>query len=132
MKQIVIPVPDRPGVVAEVTEALAAAGVNIEDLDAEGASATGVIILNVDRYDEALRALRDAGFRAITEDALVLRLHNEPGALAKIARRLSDAEINIRSLRIARRVGGGDVLVTLVADRQEIARELLRDCLVSL
>ncbi len=131
MKQIIIPVPDRPGVVAEVSDALAAAGVNIEDLDAEGAADKGVIILNVDRYDEALRALHEAGFRAITEDALVLKLRDEPGALARVARRLADAQINIRSLRIARRLGG-QVLVTLVADRQDEARRLLADCLVAL
>jgi len=131
MKQIIIPVPDRPGVVADVTEALAAAGVNIEDLDAEGAADKGVIILNVDRYDAALRALQEAGFRAITEDALVLKLLDEPGALAKVARRLGDASINIRSLRIAGRLGN-EVLVTLVADRQDEARELVRDCLVAL
>ena len=131
MKQIIIPVPDRPGVVADVSEALAAAGVNIEDMDAEGAADKGVIILSVDHYDVALRALQEAGFGAITEDALVLQLFNEPGALAKVARRLGEASINIRSLRIAKHLGS-ETLVTLVTDREEEARELLRDCLVSL
>jgi hypothetical protein len=131
MKQIIIPVPDWPGVVADVTGVLGAAGVNIEDLDAGGADENGVIILTVDRYDAAVRALHEAGYRAITEDALVLRIRNEPGALAKVARRLGEASINIRSLRIAKHLGG-DTLVTLVAERPEEARELLRDCLVAL
>jgi len=131
MKQIVIPVPNRPGVVADVSEALGAAGVNIEEMDAEGAVDNGVIILMVDHYDLALRALQEAGFQAITEDALVLKLHNEPGSLAKVARRLEAAAINIRSLRIAKHLGEF-TLVTLVADRQEEARALLQDCLVSL
>jgi len=131
MKQIVIPVPNRTGVVADVSEALGAAGVNIEEMDAEGAVDNGVIILMVDHYDLALRALQEAGFQAITEDALVLKLHNEPGSLAKVARRLEAAAINIRSLRIAKHLGEF-TLVTLVADRQEEAREILRDCLVAL
>lgn len=131
MKQIVIPVPNHPGVVAAVSEALGAAGVNIEEMDAEGAVDNGVIILIVDHYDAALRALQEAGFRAITEDALVLKLRNEPGSLAKVARRLETAAINIRSLRIAKHLGR-NTLVTLVTDRQDEARELLRDCLVSL
>lgn len=131
MKQIVIPVPNRPGVVAEVSEALAAAGINIEEMDAEGAIDNGVIILVVDQYDAALRALQEAGFQAISEDALVLRLRNEPGSLALIARRLEVAAINIRSLRIARHLGP-HTLVTVVTDRQAEAREILRDCLVSL
>jgi hypothetical protein len=91
----------------------------------------GVIILTVDRYDDAVRALHEAGYRAITEDALVLRIRNEPGSLAKIARRLAEASINIRSLRIAKHLGE-ETLVTLVAERPEEARELLRDCLVAL
>ena len=131
MKQIVIPVPNRPGVVADVSEALGAAGINIEEMDAEGAVDNGVIILMVDHYDAALRALQEAGFQAISEDALVLKLLNEPGALAKVARRLEHASINIRSLRIAKHLGG-NTLVTLVTDRQDEAREILRDCLVSL
>lgn len=131
MKQIVIPVPNRPGVVADVSEALGSAGVNIEEMDAEGAVDNGVIILMVDHYDLALRTLQEAGFQAITEDALVLKLLNEPGSLAKIARRLEIASINIRSLRIAKHLGE-HTLVTLVTDRQEEARGILRDCLVSL
>ena len=131
MKQIVIPVPHRPGVVADVSETLAAAGINIEEMDAEGAVDNGVILLMVDRYDAALRALQEAGFRAISEDALVLRLRNEPGSLAQVARRLETAAINIRSLRIAKHLGP-HTLVTLVTDHQAEARELLRDCLVSL
>lgn len=131
MKQIVIPVPDRPGVVADVSESLATAGVNIEDMDAEGAADKGVIILTVDRYDAALRALQESGFRAITEDAIVLRLANESGALAKVARRLGEASINIRSLRIAKH-HGSETLVTLVTNHQAEARDLLRDCVVTL
>jgi hypothetical protein len=131
MKQIIIPVPDRPGVVADLSEILGGAGVNIEDLDAGGVDENGVIILTVDRYDDAVRALHEAGYRAITEDALVLRIRNEPGSLAKIARRLAEASINIRSLRIAKHLGE-ETLVTLVAERPEEARELLRDCLVAL
>lgn len=131
MKQIIILAPNRPGVVADLSEALGEAGVNIEQLDAEGAVENGTILLMVDHYDKALRALQEAGFRAVTEDALVLKLHDEPGALAKVARRLGDAQINIRSLRIAHHLGDS-VLVTLVTDREGEARELLHDCLVSL
>lgn len=131
MKQIIIPVPDRPGAVADLSEVLGGAGVNIEDLDAGGVDENGVVILTVDRYDDAVRALHEAGYRAITEDALVLRIRNEPGSLAKIARRLAEASINIRSLRIAKHLGE-ETLVTLVAERPEEARELLRDCLVAL
>jgi len=131
MKQIIIPVRNRPGVVAEVSQTLADAEVNIEEMDAEAAVENGIITITVDHYDRALQALARAGFQAISEDAIVLKLQNEPGALARIARRLQDEQINIRSLRIAQRLGHSS-LVTLVTDRQEDARQLLKDVSVSI
>ncbi|MEZ5299417.1 MAG: ACT domain-containing protein [Verrucomicrobiales bacterium] len=131
MKQIIIPVPNAPGTLAAVTETLADAGVNIESIEAEAIDDSGVIILRVDAYDTALRALRDGGYRAVTEDALVLRLENRPGALAQIARRLTDAGVGIRSLQILER-GDERSLVTLVADDAAAARQVLADEIVAL
>jgi hypothetical protein len=78
-------------VVAEISEALAAAGVNIEELAAEGVGGTAVAILAVDRYDEALRALAGRGFKAVSEDALVVQLDDRSGELARIAWRFNEA-----------------------------------------
>ena len=129
MKEIVIITQNRAGLVADISDALAAKGINIETLDAEDAHDLAVVALTVDRYDEALGALRDAGFDAVTEDALVIRLPDEPGALAKVARRFKDADINLRSLRIIQR-RQGFALVALAAERTEQARALVKDYLI--
>ncbi len=129
MKQITVVVDDHPGVVADLSEALGCRDINIESIDAEGADSHGVIHLTVNRYDEALIALRDAGFQAISEDALVIRLHDEPGALARVAARFRDVHLNIRSMRILRR-DGDSVLVTLVTSDNQTARAQLQDVLV--
>ena len=129
MKEIVIVTQNRAGLVADISDALAAKGINIETLDAEDAHDLAVVALTVDRYDEALGALRDAGFDAVTEDALVIRLPDEPGALAKVARRFKDADIDLRSLRIIQRQQGF-ALVALAAERTEQARALVKDYLV--
>jgi len=129
MKEIVIITQNRAGLVADISDALAAKGINIETLDAEDAHDMAVVALTVDRYDEALGALRDAGFDAVTEDALVIRLPDEPGALAKVARRFKDADIDLRSLRIIQRQQGF-ALVALAAERTEQARALVKDYLI--
>jgi hypothetical protein len=129
MKEIVIITQNRAGLVADISDALAAKGINIETLDAEDAHDMAVVALTVDRYDEALGALRDAGFDAVTEDALVIRLPDEPGALAKVARRFKDANIDLRSLRIIQRQQGF-ALVALAAERTEQARALVKDYLI--
>lgn len=130
MKQIVIVTQNRAGLVADISEGLGARGINIESLDAEEVHGLAVIELTVDRYDEALQALRDAGFDAVTEDAIVIRLPDEPGALAKVARRFKDADIDLRSVRILSRREGW-ALVALGTKRTQQARDLVKDYLVT-
>jgi len=130
MKQITVVTTDRPGVVAEISEALAAAGVNIEGLAAEGVGGTAVAVLAVDRYDEALRALAGRGFKAVSEDALVVQLDDRSGELARITQRFKDANINLRGVRIIRR-WGGKCFVTLAAERSDEVIALVKDVLVS-
>lgn len=128
MKEITVVVDNRAGMLADLSEALAGRNVNIESIDGEAAESRGIIRLTVDKYDEALSALRDGGFQAISEDALLIRLKDESGALARAAARFKDADINIRSLRILRREGGY-ALVTLVTENNDAARELVGDVL---
>ena len=130
MKQITIVAESAPGLLAQASEILAARGINIETLDAGTVQDYGVVILTVDRYDEALAALRDAGLQAVSEDAIIIRIEDEPGALARISKRFHDAEIRLRSVRIIRR-NEGYGLVALSTDRTEEALDLVRDVLVS-
>ena len=102
----------------------------VVDLDEVGLDRGLAVILTVDRYDEALAALRDAGVHAVSEDAIIIRIIDEPGALARIARRFHDAGIPLRSVRIIRR-NAGSGLVALSTERTEQALDLVRDELVS-
>lgn len=130
MKQITIVAEGAPGLLARISEILAVRGINIETLDAETVHDQGIVILTVDRYDEALAALRDAGVPAVSEDAIIIRIPDEPGALAKISRKFHDAEIRLRSVRIIRRREGYG-LVALSTERTKEALDLVRDVLIS-
>lgn len=130
MKQLTIPTEGHPGELAAVTTILADAGINIDSIDGEEeGDGHGVLVLTVDRYDEALRLLRAEGFRPITEDAIVIRVADEPGGLAKVAARFSAAGVNIRSLHIVRR-REGSCLVSLVTSDNEAAAGLVSDLVV--
>jgi len=128
MKQITVLVRNEIGVAAQITSILAERGVNIEAIDIEGMEDRGVVVLTVDHYDEALRTLRDHGFKAITQDTLLIRLEDRPGALAEIAVRLKDAGLDLRSMHIARRERGV-TLASLVTSDQARAADVLRDVL---
>ena len=130
MKQITIISGDRLDVVAEICEALAAAQVNIESMDAETIGGSRVTRLTVDRYDDALRALAQTPFHAISEEAIVLQLEDKSGELARIARRFSDANISMRGVRIIRRAAGTSI-VAISTERTEEAIELVKDVMIS-
>ena len=129
MRQVVIAVPNRPGVIAEISSQLAAAGISIRNMQAGSVGAVGTITLQVDRHEDAVRILREAGFPVVGEDALIIRLRDEPGAIARIAGRFIGRQINIHSLHFVDR-HNGDALIALVCEPREAARELLQDVLV--
>jgi len=128
MKQLTVLVPNEVGITAQLTACLAERGVNIEEIDIESLEDHGVIVLTVDRYDEALRALSEKGFRAISQDTLLIRLEDKPGALAAIAMRMKEANLDLRSMHILRRDAGGTI-ASLVASDNAKAAEVLRDVL---
>ena len=130
MKQLTVLVPNERGIAAKLASCLAERGVNIEEIDIEGVEDHGLVVLSVDRYDEALRALSSQGFRVITQDTLIVQLEDKPGALAAIAMRLMDAGLDLRSMHILRR-NAGSTVASLVASDNAKAVEVLRDVLVS-
>jgi len=65
--EVRVPVPDRPGVVAEITTLLAELDVNIADLEIAHSTegSRGVLVMVVERsaHERVLTALGDRGFR---------------------------------------------------------------------
>ena len=129
MKQLTVLVPNELGIAARLTACLAERGINIEEIDVESVEDHGVVVLSVDRYDEALRALSDQGFRFITQDTLLVRLEDKPGALAAVALQLKDAGLDLRSMHILRRNDSGTT-ASLVCSDNAAAAEVLREVLV--
>lgn len=131
MKKIMIPLASEPGQLAALTQLMASGNVDIRSIDAqqESGSNFGVVRLVVNRYDDALQLLREAGYSPVTEDALLIRAKDEPGSLAKIAVRFSDAGMNVKSLHILHR-DDGESLVSLVTDDNIAARKVVEDLLI--
>ena len=130
MKQITIISKEEEDLTPEIAEVLGANGINIETMAIASSEEASVINLTVDKYDEALNLLQDNGFDAVSEDALLIRVPDEPGSLAKIAKRFRDAGIHVRSLRIIRR-REGRAIVAVSVDRTNKAYELVKDFVIS-
>jgi hypothetical protein len=97
-KELTISMPNKAGQLAVLADTLGKAGVNIQALSAATAGGKGVIRLVVDDTAKAKRALKKAKIRVGTErQVLEVRLRNRPGALARVAKRLGKAKVNIDS-----------------------------------
>ena len=126
MQRIIIMAENRVGVIADIGKVLADNNINIETLNTESTGDDGVVILTTNDPDRALYALTNAGFRAVGDEALILKLKDKPGALAEIAEKFKQSNLNIRSLHILSRQAGY-TMVALTTDDREKAQTLIDD-----
>ena len=94
-ERIVIMVNNEVGVLAGITGALAEVGINVESINTQSAGDRGAVVLTANDTDHALAVLNQAGYKAVSDDAVVVRLRDEPGALSGVADRLKQAGVNI-------------------------------------
>ena len=95
IKQLSIFVENREGTLVNVTDAIAAANVDIRAMSVADTNEFGIFRLIVTDYDKAKAALEDANcFVSITE-VVGVAVEDEPGALAKVVKILANNNINI-------------------------------------
>jgi hypothetical protein len=84
-------------------------------------------VFNIDQYDRALQCLgKLQGYRLLPKTPCLVKLKNQPGVIAQIARRFTDAGISIRSVRFIER-DDDFALVAISTDRTEAALALVAD-----
>ena len=95
-KDLTISLADRPGILAELGEALGGAGVNIEGFCGNVSEGRGTLHVLVDDPGGARQALEDAGFDVEDErDVVVVDIEDRPGALGVMARRVANADVGL-------------------------------------
>jgi len=95
VKQLALFLENRPGTLAKVCEALAAAKINIYAISVSDGVDHAVVRMVVDDPHQALHLLGDHGVLVIERDVLMLEGRNKPGELATIAAKLSKNRVNI-------------------------------------
>ncbi len=131
MKSLTLIASDRMGLIAEISQLFARRGINIADINARSMGRDAVIHLVIARdLDTAtLQALEERGYHLMAEEAILVRVRDEPGALAQLSRLLADAQIDIRGLTMMQRQQGHS-LVAIGASDPDRARVLLAGVLV--
>jgi hypothetical protein len=118
--------PTRVGLLADVTEALRDAGVNLLAIGAYDKGDFGEFLMITDNNKAAGEALAGMGGEIDMASVIVLELANEPGALAAVARRLADHGVNIAQIH-ATTSDSATAMIVLRVTHEIDAVKLLED-----
>lgn len=94
-KQLALFLENRPGTLARVCDALAEAKINIYAVSTSDTVDHTVVRIVVSDHRKALHVFEAYGTLVVDDDVLMIEGDNKPGSLARIARKLAAAKINI-------------------------------------
>ena len=95
IKQISVFVENKEGRLAEITETIAKAGVDIRALSIADTTDFGILRLIVDKPHETEKVLRDSGFTVSVTSVIAVGIDDVPGGFAKPMRVLANAHIDV-------------------------------------
>lgn len=124
MTEFTIRLANRPGMLADLTETLAYAGVQIEALAAFGIDEEGIVRLVVEDALTTRRTLRKAGVAATERPILTTVISHEPGSLARMTRQLAQTEVNIDALYLLNSTPDGLELAVAVEEPDTVHEHL--------
>ncbi len=93
--QFVVQLDNRPGALAVLAEALAAAGVDLRAIGGGGIGDTGHVIMTTADDETTRRILDTGGYTYIEGESILAEVDDRPGGMAAIARALADAGVNV-------------------------------------
>ena len=124
MNAFIVELANVPGALAEITEAIAEKGVNILGFTGATSGATGSVVFITNDEAGTRAALAGAGATTREAELVVANLAHEPGSLAKLARQLADAGVNIEAA-LPTGMEGGKISVAFATDNPDRAREVI-------
>ncbi|MGA2138386.1 MAG: ACT domain-containing protein [Verrucomicrobiia bacterium] len=121
--ELSIILPNRPGTLGDVTQALARAKVNLLAIDASGGFEYNIVRLVPDKAAKARTVLRRKGLDVGETKVLCIPAKDQPGALARVADVLGRAKVNIDYLYAT---AGGRQAEALIVAHVSDARKALK------
>jgi hypothetical protein len=94
-RQFVVQVTNQPGQMARLAEEIAAAGVDLRAIGGGGLGETGHFIMTTADDDAARKVLQDGGWTFFEGESILAEVDDRPGGMARIARELADAGVNV-------------------------------------
>jgi hypothetical protein len=123
-RQFVVQLPNQPGALATLSEALAERGVDLRAIGGGSMGETGHVIMTT-ADDDGARAVLEAGEYTFVEgESILAEVGDRPGGMAGVSRELADAGVNIIGHLFLGR-WGDRAMFTFVVDDPDKARPIL-------
>ena len=122
--QFVVELKNEPGGLATLAEALAERGIDLRAIGGGGIGDTGHIIMTTADDDGARAVLQAGGYTFIEGESILTEVDDRPGGMARLARQLADAGVNIYGHLFLGR-WGDRAMFAFVVDDPDKARPIL-------
>ena len=127
INQISIFVENKSGRLADITEAIGAAGVDIRALSVADTTDFGILRLIVDKPDVACKALKDKGMTVSLTKVIAISVDDTPGSFAKAMRVLADNGMDVEYMYAFITREAGRAYVILRVDDNDRAVEIFNN-----
>jgi hypothetical protein len=95
MKQLSFSLPNKIGLLSELTSFITAAKINIHAICAYGMGEEGYFMIITDDNAKAKKVISHMGAEVKTEEVVAVEVPNKMGQLQQVAKKISDAGIDI-------------------------------------
>jgi hypothetical protein len=122
--QFVVQLKNEPGSLAILAEALAERGVDLRAIGGGGIGGSGHVIMTTADDDTTRQVLDEGDYHYIEGESILAEVDDRPGGMARIARALADAGVNIQGHLFLGR-WGDRAMFAFVVDQPDLARPIL-------
>jgi len=123
-RQFVVQLQNRPGEMATLAEKLAARGVDLRAIGGGSMGDSGHLIMTTADDDTTRAVLEEGGYAFVEGESILAEVDDRPGGMARTARALADAGVNVLGHLFLGR-WGDRATFTFVVDDPEKARPIL-------
>jgi hypothetical protein len=122
--QFVVELKNEPGSMAVLAETLAERGVDLRAIGGGGIGESGHVIMTTADDDTTRRVLDEGKYRFVEGESIIAEVDDRPGGMARVARSLADAGVNIHGHLFLGR-WGDRAMFAFVVDRPDLAKPIL-------
>ena len=122
--QFVVQLKNQPGAMAILAEELAERGVDLRAIGGGGLGNSGHVIMTTADDETTKKVLDEGGYTYVEGESIIAEVDDKPGGMARVARALADAGVNIHGHLFLGR-WGDRAMFAFVVDRPDLAKPIL-------